>query len=55
VVDAAITVDTRELTCEKLGLLIFSLSTAILFKAWLSSTTTESALFTNLFKVRIEL
>ena len=49
------TVETNEFTWEKLGLLILSLSTAILFKAWLSSTTTESALFTNLFNVSTEL
>jgi hypothetical protein len=54
-VEAAITVDTREFTWLKLGLGIFSLSEAILFRAVLSNTTTESELFTSLFKVRIEL
>jgi len=43
VVDAAITVATNELVCETVGIGIFSLSTAILFKAVLSKTTTASA------------
>ncbi len=49
------TVETIELTWEKLGLLIFNLSTAILFRAWLSKTTTESELFTSLLSVNTEL
>ena len=55
VVEAAMTVETIELTWEKLGLLILSLSTAILFNAWLSKTTTESELLTRRFKVKTEL
>lgn len=53
--DAAITVETKELTWLKFGVAIFNLSEAILFKAVLSNTTTESALFISLFSVRIEL
>ena len=53
--DAAITVETKELTWLKFGVAIFNLSEAILFKAVLSNTTTESALFISLFSVSIEL
>ena len=55
VVEAAITVETREFICVKFGLLILSLSDAILLREVLSRTTTESELFTNLFRVRTEL
>ena len=54
-VEAAITVDTNELTWLKLGLWIFKRSEAILFKAVLSRTTTESELLTSLLRVRMEL
>jgi len=54
-VEADITVETRELTSLKFGFDNFNLSAAILFKAVLSNTTTESALLTNLLRVRIEL
>ena len=54
-VDAAITVETKELTWLKFGVGIFSLSEAILFKAVLSRTTTESELLIRRFSVRIEL
>ncbi len=43
VVEAAITIATRELVYETVGMGILSLSTAILFRAVLSSTTTASA------------
>lgn len=43
VVDAAITVATNEFVYETVGIGIFNLSTAILFKAVLSKTTTASA------------
>ena len=55
VVEAAITVDTIELIYSKVGCSNFSRSTAILFKALLSSTTTESALRANRFKVKMQL
>lgn len=50
VVEAAITVETIELIYSNVGCKSFSLSTAILFKALLSSTTTESAFNVSLFK-----
>lgn len=50
VVEAAITVETIELIYSNVGCNSFSLSTAILFKALLSSTTTESAFNVSLFK-----
>ena len=49
------TVETKEFTWLKLGVAIFNLSEAILFRAVLSSTTTESELLMSLFKVRMEL
>ena len=55
VVDAAMTVLTSELTWCTLGFGILNLSTAILFNAVLSSTTTQSALTANLLRVKIEL
>lgn len=54
-VEADITVDTRLLTWDVLGLLILSLSTAILFRAVLSSTTTESEFWIRRFRVSTEL
>ena len=55
VVDAAMTVLTNELTWCTLGFGILNLSTAILFNAVLSNTTTQSAFTANLLRVRIEL
>ena len=55
VVEAAITVETIELICEKVGCKIFSLSTAILVKALLSRTTTQSALSVNLLILKRQL
>jgi hypothetical protein len=55
VVDAAITVATREFVYETVGIGIFNLSTAILFNAVLSKTTTASALQASRFNVRREL
>ena len=51
VVDAAITVATNEFVYDTVGIGIFNLSTAILFNAVLSNTTTASALQANLFNV----
>ena len=51
VVDAAITVATREFVYDTVGMGIFNLSTAILLRAVLSSTTTASAFYANLFSV----
>mmetsp|Transcript_9266 Transcript_9266/g.32186 ORF Transcript_9266/g.32186 Transcript_9266/m.32186 type:complete len:217 (+) Transcript_9266:251-901(+) len=51
VVLAAITVDTRELVCAKLGFSMLSLSTAMRFSAVLSSTTTLSQLSARRFRV----
>lgn len=42
-VEAAITVETIEFTCEMVGLEKCSLSVAMAFSASLSRTTTESA------------
>lgn len=50
--EAAMTVATNELVYDTVGTGIFNLSTAILFKAVLSSTTTASALQASLFKVK---
>jgi len=55
VVEAAMTVETNELTWCTDGFGILNLSTAILFNAVLSSTTTQSAFTANLFNVKIEL
>ena len=55
VVEAAMTVLTRELTWCTLGFGIRSRSTAILFNAVLSKTTTQSAFTANLLRVKIEL
>ena len=49
------TVDTSEFSCPTVGLSIRSLSTAILLRAVLSSTTTQSALSVSRFNVSIEL
>ena len=45
------TVATRELVCETVGMGILSLSTAMRLRAVLSSTTTASALQANRFRV----
>ena len=50
VVDAAITVDTIELIYSNVGWRSFNQSTAILFKALLSKTTTESAFRVSLLR-----
>ena len=55
VVEAAMTVDTNEFTWCTLGFGIRNLSTAILFNAVLSRTTTQSAFTANLFNVKMEL
>ena len=53
-VDALIIVDTNSLICENDGVSMRKRSTAILFKAVLSKTTTQSALWVSLFKVNSE-
>ena len=55
VVEADITVETNEFSWPTVGFCNFNLSTAILFNAVLSRTTTQSALRVNLFKVKMEL
>jgi len=50
VVDAAITVETIAFICSNVGWRSFNRSTAILLRALLSRTTTESALSVSLFK-----
>lgn len=55
VVEADITVETREFNWLTVGFEILRRSTAIRFKAVLSSTTTASAFNVNLFKVSREL
>lgn len=55
VVDTDIIVLTRLLICVNVGFCIFSLSAAILFKAVLSKTTTESADSVSLLRVSKEL
>jgi len=50
-----IIVETSLLICVKLGFWICNLSEAILFKAVLSKTTTQSAHSVNLFNVNNEL
>ena len=53
VVEAAMTVDTRELSCGTVGFVRRSLSTAMEVKAVLSSTTTASALRVSLLSVKM--
>lgn len=55
VVDAAITVETIELIYSNVGCKSFNQSTAILFRALLSSTTTESAFKVSHFKLNKQL
>jgi hypothetical protein len=55
VVDAAITIATREFVCETVGIGILSLSTAILLSAVLSNTTTASAFYAKRRRVSNEL
>lgn len=50
-VETDIIVETKVLICAKLGFDMCKRSVAILFKAVLSNTTTQSALCVNLFKV----
>ena len=54
-VDTLIIVDTNSFICENDGVSMRKRSTAILFKAVLSKTTTQSALWVSLFKVNSEL
>jgi hypothetical protein len=55
VVEAAMTVDTREFVCAKVGFSMWSLSVTIRWSAVLSSTTTASALSVKRLRVRMEL
>ena len=55
VVEALITVETNEFIYITVGFYILSLSTAILFKAVLSNTTTASAFKVSLLRVNREL